>query len=447
MVEVQKQTLTTGPEECPPISQVAKALEENWSLKLTPVTLRRLEENRAHYEAETARRPVYGYCTGLGGLWQARGDCSHEWEENIIQEHARGTGESAPALLARSFMLSRIIQASRARAPLRPETLQRLVDAYNAGITPLIPQRGSLGASGDLVQSAHLAQCIYMGRGWAIAGTGTPPLPCSEALERAGMEPRYSLEPGEALALINNTAWTTGVALASLTRLWRIVDRLLRNHRLLSRITGCVGEEFSQEYLEEKKNIPHPLAREFSQTPCTTTSRLQDPYSIRCAPHTLAPLYTLVKALEETVSRELCSPGENPLIIGGKVYHGCHFHAGSVGVYCDALSIALVAALNMVERQASQLLDPNTTGLPAFLAGPESPVGEMITHYTLAAIVARARLLAAPASIHSIPTSGGQEDVVPQAAEAALKLWELTQLAEDALGLQERILKVAAERR
>ncbi len=438
-------TLELEPQRCPTAAMLYEALKHNHPLRLGQSTLKALREAREAYLEETRRRNVYGYCTGLGALWKSKGDCGPEWEERIIAEHARGQGEPAPSLVVRAFMLSRIIQASQAHAPLRPETLERLVHAYNKGITPQIPRHGSLGASGDLVPSAHLVQCVYHGRGWATEQGQGPPLPCSEALERAGMEPHYPLEPGEALALLNNTSWSAGLLLSSMMLIREFLTGVEDSFRRIARVTGCVSEEMERVNLGLKKSLHPRVVEAFSQTPCTSTERLQDPYSIRCAPHVLSPLYALLGHAEELVERELCSPGENPIVYNGRVMHGCHFYAGGLAVYADALSIAVAHAVNLLERQASLLLDNEATGLPAFLAPQGSPVGEMITHYTMAALAARSRQLAAPASVHSLPTSGGQEDIVPQAGEALLKLYDQAIILGDALGLLERLIKAAED--
>ncbi len=438
-------TLELEPQRCPTAERLYDALRHNHTISLGQSTIKALREAREAYLEETRRRNVYGYCTGLGALWKSRGDCGPKWEQRIIEEHARGRGEPVPALVARAFMLSRIIQASQAHAPLRPETLERLVQAYNEGITPQIPRHGSLGASGDLVPTAHLVQCIYQGRGWATEQGQGPPLPCSEALERAGMEPHYPLEPGEALALLNNTSWSTGLLLASSLLIREFLKGVEEAFRRITRVAGCVAEEMDRENLGLKKSLDPQAVEAFSHAPCTSTERLQDPYSIRCTPHVLSPLYALLRQAEELVERELCSPGENPIVHKDRVMHGCHFYAGGLAVYADALSIAVAHAVNLLERQASLLLDKETTGLPEFLAPQGSPVGEMITHYTMAALAARSRQLAAPASVHSLPTSGGQEDIVPQAGEALLKLYDQAILLGDALGLLERLIKAAEE--
>ncbi len=402
-----------------------------------------LDKTRSIYEEHAKKREIYGYCTGLGNRWNIRKKCGPEWERKVIEEHKKGTGETAPVELVKFFMLVRIIQLSQGRAPVRGIILKRLVDAFNNKLYPVIPLYGSLGASGDLIPSAHLVDCLFFGQGKAMFNNDI--IDCKNALEKIGVK-ELDLVPGEALALINNTAWSTGILLFTIIKTKKIIKNYLKLFREIIRLTKAVKEHYSPECGSSKKHpgimraIEGIGLKDFDEW---EEHRLQDPYSLRCVPQIVGALLDLLDFVEKTAINELCSTSENPIVENKKIIHTCNFHATHIALASDSLSIGLAVFSNLVERQFNQLLRQEITGLPDFLAGDESPVGEMITHYNIVSILGRIRSLASPASIHNSPTSMLQEDIVPQAFNAAYKAYEITRLLETLVETEKVVLEKA----
>jgi histidine ammonia-lyase len=431
--------------QCLSLGDFERSVYGSEDLEISQDIFETLERSRSVYLKEIAYRDVYGACTGLGARLGYRGSCSSDWEARVIEEHAVGSEPWAPQDLVRGFMITRISQLSRGFAPVRGIILRRLVDAYNAGILPLIPLRGSLGASGDLVQSAHLARCLYMGLGDALIRSTGSIISCNEALKRISALP-LELEVGESLAIINNTAWSTWLLGASVIALKKEISRSLEIFRRALPICRCNKEHYMEETVGLKKHRGlAKVATELRDACRGGGARLQDPYSLRCSPQIYASLLDMLDFAESIFVREACSPTENPIVVGDRVFHTCGFYASHVAIALDALSIAVAHLANLIERRMAQILRSEITGLPDFLAGKDSPVGSMIIHYIASTITSRIRLLASPTSIHTTPTSHLQEDITPQAGEAGIKLLEQIKLLEELSNL-EQILVERAEK-
>ncbi|MEB3778917.1 MAG: aromatic amino acid ammonia-lyase [Desulfurococcales archaeon] len=402
----------------------------------------RLEKAREAYLYEARKgKQIYGYCTGLGALFDKnKGTCKPEYEDIVLKEHAVGTGEAAPASIVRGFLFVRLTQLSQGNAPVRGLVARRIEEALNNDIIPVIPVVGSVGASGDLVPSAHAFLCIHRGVGQAYYGGRV--VPCSKALEESGLD-EVILEPGEALALINNTAWST--SLAGLGALG-ILDLLTYSIKVLKktlRITGCNPEHYSEALVTAKKGDYNRVFLELLGDVECDPKRLQDPYSIRCNPQIYSSLLEVANHARKLVEEEMCSSTENPLIIDGKVLHGCAFHSIKAGIASDTMLIVLANLANLVERRIANLLSGKITGLPEFLATPESSVGAMIAHYVAAAITAEVRRASTPSTINSIPTSGSQEDINPMSPDAGLKLLNAVRRVRDLVAIEEAVVEAA----
>jgi len=402
--------------------------------------VRALDSGRRFLEFEASRRSVYGYCTGLGALAEHRGLCGPEWEHRVLVEHAVGVGGWAPLEVSRLFLFVRLLQMSMGYEPVRGILALRLVDALNSQITPLVPVRGSLGASGDLAPSAHAMLCVYEGQG--LASYRGSIVGCLEALRAEGLQP-LSLEPGESLALINNTAWSTATLVYAIIKLEDVVHRSLKVARETLEVCRCVGEHYDGRVSALKRHPGIARALEELQNPkCVERVRLQDPYSLRCTPFIYGALLEVIDYAKTVALREACSTSTNPVVVEGSVLHSCAFYAAHIAIVADLLSIAIAHVANVIERRIAQVMRGDITGLPDFLA-IGGPVGAMIQHYVAAALTARIRALATPHSIHSIPVSGLQEDVVPQAGEATLRLLELVDLLEQLVSLEEKVVSIA----
>ena len=395
---------------------------------------------RASYEAATTKGEVYGYEGGLGALAEVKQERWPGRERVALAEHDTSVGPEAPREFVRAAMTVRASQLSQGSGPVRPSVLRRIVDALNHDIVPVVGLQGSVGASGDLAPLARIARCLFYGEGMAmVRGQATP---CSEAIKPLGGT--LELQPGEALALINSNAWSVGIAALGVCAAQRLVRAsiVVASHTL--EVTGCNPQHFSVAVA----SVKGPSAREAIEllgSPCSRTPRLQDPYSIRCIPQVYGASLEALAFARGVIEREASSPSENPFVWDGSVYHACNFHAAPASLAADTAKLALASVGNSIERRTAQVLRASVTGLPAFLAAKESVVGAMIYQYTAASLAARLRSLSAPSSVHSLPTSELQEDVVSMAPNAAVDL-----VAADAVLLRliavEEALSRAAKR-
>ncbi len=405
-----------------------------------PPGLERLDEAREAYLEEARRRRVYGYCTGLGAL-HSRSGCGPGYERRVLEEHAVGAGPHAHPYIVRAFMATRILQLTAGQAPVRSSAALRILEALNHRITPLVPLYGSVGASGDLAPSAHAFLCIYYGVGEALYGGER--VTCAEALEASGLGV-LELEPGEALALINNTAWSTGAAALGVEAARRALSLWLDAARASLEAAGCNPEHYDPGVLSTRRHRGVAEAAERLRGCPRPTGRLQDPYSLRCTPMIGGAALELIEYARGVVEREACAPTENPTVAHGRVWHWCGFHAIYPGLAADAAALSVSHLVGASERRIAQLLRGEVTGLPDFLAGEGSPVGAMITQYTAASMAAEARRESCPATVHSIPTSGLQEDYVSMAPMAAYKLVRLAGLLAMTAAIEESLARAAA---
>lgn len=431
--------LTVGLGTCPGFDAFKRVLEGE-VVVVEDDLVKALDSARAILESEALKREIYGYCRGLGALMERRGFCGHEWERRVLEEHAVGLGEWAPYEVSRLFLFIRLLQMARGFDPVRGILALRLAEALNARITPLIPIRGSLGASGDLVPSAHAIQCIVEGRGLALYKSSV--VECSHALESEGLKP-VDLMPGEALVLINNTAWSTAMLAYVVMKLEDILFKSLKVATETLEVCRCVREHYEPR-VSLLKNHPgvERVMSIISSLECNNVARIQDPYSLRCTPFIYSALLEVLDYAKMVALRESCSTTSNPTVVEGRVLHSCPFHAVHIAIAADTLAIALAHMANTIERRIAQVMRGDITGLPDFLA-VDGPVGAMIKHYVAVAITARMRALATPFSIHSIPVSHLQEDVIPQAGEATLRLLEMVKLLEQLVSLEEEVTSIA----
>jgi histidine ammonia-lyase len=378
-------------------------------------------------------RPVYGISTGFGSLAtvpippERRADL----QLALIRSHAAGVGAPVEVEVVRAMTLLRARSLAMGRSGVRPIVVERLVDLLNHGITPVVPEHGSLGCSGDLAPLAHVALAL-LGEGEVVVdGVRGPAGP---ALAAAGLVP-ITLEAKEGLALINGTDGMLGMlALAALD-----ASALLRTADVVAALSveALLGTDavFRAELQQLR---PHPgqqasaanLVRLLAGSAVVASHRVGDPrvqdaYSLRCAPQVHGAGRDTLGFVEQVVARELESTVDNPVVLAdGSVSSTGNFHGAPLGYAADFLAIALADLASMSERRIDRLLDAHRSqGLPPFLAAdPGVNSGLMIGQYTAAALVAENRRLAVPASTDSIPTSAMQEDHVSMGWAAARKL-------------------------
>mgnify|MGYP002780390341 CR=1 FL=1 len=401
---------------------------------LHPEAEARMQRTRAIVEAAAASgEPVYGVNTGFGKLSEvaiARADLAN-LQRNLVRSHAAGVGEPLPRPEVRAMMLLRANVLATGYAGARPALVRLLLDMLAADVVPIVPERGSVGASGDLAPLAHLA-LVLIGEGRARCGDaeGTG----AEMLARVGLRP-ITLEAKEGLALINGTQAHTAVAAlatAEIGRLWRqahvigalTLDTLLGTpdafDARIHAARGQIGQEQSAALL--RALLADSALRESHRT---GDPRVQDAYALRCMPQVFGPALDAWTFARGLVSRELNAATDNPLVMEtGELVSGGNFHGQAVGLASDVLAIACANLAVMSERRSDRLVHPELSHhLPPFLAanaGLES--GLMMAQVTAAALTSDLKRLAAPSSVDSVPTSGNKEDVVPMAMNAALKL-------------------------
>ena len=368
--------------------------------------------------------PVYGVSTGFGSLATTviPAERREELQRSLIRSHAAGMGPAVEDEVVRAMMLLRARSLALGYSGVRPVVVDRIVELLNAGITPAVPEHGSLGASGDLAPLAHVAL--------ALIGEGE----CAPAAAAAGVAP-ITLQAKEGLALINGTDGMLGMlvlALADLDVLLRTADitaamsieALLGTDRAfaadLMALRPHAGQTVSASNLRQLLGGSAIVASHRTDDP-----RVQDAYSLRCTPQVHGAARDAAANAITTADTELRSAIDNPTVLpDGRVESCGHFHGIPVGMQCDFLAIAAAEVGSIAERRTDRLLDCSRShGLPPFLvadAGVNS--GLMIVQYTQAAMVAENRRLAAPASVDSIPTSAMQEDHVSMGWSAARKL-------------------------
>jgi histidine ammonia-lyase len=377
--------------------------------------------------------PAYGVSTGFGSLANVviPPERRAELQRALLRSHAAGLGPPVEREVVRAMMLLRARSLAMGRSGVRPVVVERLVDLLNAGITPVVPEHGSLGASGDLAPLAHCA-LLLIGEGEVlIDGSRVPAAP---ALAAAGIEP-LELGPKEGLALINGTDGMLGMlvlALADLERTLKLADvaaamsveALLGTDRAFAE--DLIALRPQQGQAASAANMRRLLAGSaIVASHRWGDDRVQDAYSLRCAPQVLGAARDTAAFARTAADAELAAAIDNPLVLpDGRVESCGNFHGAPLAYACDFLAIASADVGAIAERRTDRLLDATrSAGLPPFLAddaGVNS--GLMLAHYTQAALVAENRRLATPASVDSLPTSAMQEDHVSMGWGAARKL-------------------------
>ncbi|MGE3064321.1 MAG: histidine ammonia-lyase [Hyphomicrobiaceae bacterium] len=377
--------------------------------------------------------PVYGINTGFGKLASVRiaeGELA-ELQRNIVLSHAAGVGEPVPSDIVRLMMALKLASLAQGASGVRPATLALLEGMLSAGILPVVPRQGSVGASGDLAPLAHMAAAM-IGVGEVLTPDGREP--AADALKRAGLAP-VALAPKEGLALLNGTQFSTAWALAALFELATLFDTAL--------VTGVLATEAAKGSDAPFDPRIHLLRRHRGQIDCADAlrtlmagsairashlvgdDRVQDPYCLRCQPQVMGAALDVLRTAAATLATEANAVSDNPLIFAEDTaaLSGGNFHAEPVAFAADTMALAACEIGSLSERRIAMLVDPALSRLPAFLTPkPGLNSGFMIPQVTAAALVAENKQRAAPASIDTIPTSANQEDHVSMAAHAAVRL-------------------------
>ncbi|WP_432250858.1 histidine ammonia-lyase [Streptomyces sanyensis] len=424
------------------VEDVVAVARDGARVELSPEARAALAEARAVVDALAAKpEPVYGVSTGFGALATRHisPELRVQLQRNIVRSHAAGMGPRVEREVVRALMFLRLKTLCSGRTGVRPEVAQTMADVLNAGITPVVHEYGSLGCSGDLAPLSHCALAL-MGEGDAEGPDGTL-RPVAELFAEHGVEP-VELHEKEGLALLNGTDGMLGMlimALADLSRLYTSADitaaltleALLGTEKVLAPELHAIRPHPGQaasaaNMLSVLKGSG--LTGHFQEE---EAPRVQDAYSVRCAPQVAGAGRDTLAHATLVAERELAAAVDNPVVLlgdtaggEGRVESNGNFHGAPVAYVLDFLAIAAADLASIAERRTDRLLDKNRShGLPPFLAddaGVDS--GLMIAQYTQAALVGEMKRLAVPASADSIPSSAMQEDHVSMGWSAARKL-------------------------
>ncbi len=429
------------------LGQLEQIARRDARVELAPSSLEKLRQARALVDRIAAGdKAAYGINTGFGTLAEvriAKGDLK-QLQRNLILSHAAGVGEPLPPSETRSLMTLRANVLAKGHSGIRPETVHTLIEMINRDVLPVIPSRGSVGASGDLAPLAHLALTL-IGEGDAIFEGRR--MRSSTALTEAGLEP-VILEAKEGLALINGTQAICAVGGGAVERAARLLE--------IADIAGAMTVEAMMG--SHKPFLPqiHAARPQLGQVACAANLRrlladseivvahadcakVQDPYSLRCMPQVHGAARDGVRFARETLAIEINSGTDNPLVFAEEelIVSGGNFHGQPVSQACDMLAIAVTQLAAISERRVEQLVNPSLSGLPAFLtenSGLNS--GFMIAQVTAAALVAESRILCHPACVDSIPSSAGREDHVSMGMGAALKARQVVENVRSVLAIE-----------
>lgn len=418
------------------IDDVITIARHNAHVVLSDAAMDALATSRTHIETlATSLQPVYGISTGFGALAtrHVSPELRVQLQRSLIRSHAAGVGEPVEREVVRALITLRLKTLCSGRTGVRPIVAQTMAAVLNAGITPVVREFGSLGCSGDLAPLAHCA-LVLMGEGEAVDANGTR-RPVPELLSAAGIAP-IELREKEGLALINGTDGMLGMLILALADLSMLIDSLDVVAAMSVEALLGTNAVFQPELHEPMR--PHPgqavsAARMFAtlkDSPIVAShlhddDRVQDAYSLRCAPQVAGAMRDTMSHAMLVATRELAATIDNPVVMpDGRVSSNGNFHGAPVGYVLDFLAIAVADLGSMAERRTDRMLDKTrSNGLPPFLADdPGVDSGLMIAQYTQAALVSENKRLAMPASVDSIPSSAMQEDHVSMGWNAARKL-------------------------
>ena len=430
------------------VEAVVEVARRGRSVTLDPAAAERMRATRAVVERLLAEgRTVYGVNTGFGDLADVRIEPAQtaELQRNLVRSHAGGVGAPLPEEVVRAMLLLRANALAVGLSGVRPELAVLLCDLLNAGVHPVIPSRGSVGASGDLAPLAHMA-AVLIGEGEALVG-GAGPFPGGEALAQAGLTP-LALEAKEGLALLNGTQLMGALGTLALADARRLTGSAnVVGAMSLEAMLGTAAA-FDEALIGAR---PHPgqvavaahlrallAGSAIGASHAASPHKIQDPYSLRCMPQVHGAVRDTFDHLERVLTVEINSATDNPLVFpDGRVVSGGNFHGEPLALAMEAAKTAVIELATISERRTARLLDAHLSGLPPFLSdAPGLGSGLMMVQYTAAALVNELQVLAHPAAVDTIPTSANQEDHVSMGATTALHLRTAVEHAETVLAIE-----------
>lgn len=429
------------------IEELVAVARENAEVRFSDSAQARIKAARALVDRWVREeRRIYGVTTGFGALSDVAisGKDTRRLQENILMSHAAGVGRPLEAEAVRAVMTLRVKDFARGHSGIRLETAQQLIDLLNRGVVPVIPEKGSVGASGDLAPLAHLA-LVLLGKGEAFFKGQQ--MSGDRALKACGLEP-IQLQSAEGLALVNGTQVMTAIgalAVHDARCLCRLSDvaaamtlEVLMGSRTefnpkIHQVRPHPGQMAAAANMER---ITHASEIISSHSDC---SRIQDAYTLRCSPQVHGATRDAVDYCRQVIETEMNASTGNPLIFADseEFLLGGNFHGQPVALAMDFLGMAAAELANISERRIERLVNPMLSGLPAFLVSDGGlNSGFMIAQYTAAALVSENKVLAHPASVDSIPTSANKEDHVSMGTIAARKCREIVANTEHVIAVE-----------
>jgi histidine ammonia-lyase len=435
------------------VAQVVAVAREGRRIAVDSQARDRMEASREVIDRVLAEgRTVYGVTTGFGDLADVRIEPIQTalLQRNLVRSHAAAVGSPLPTDVVRAMLLLRANTLAVGLSGVRVRLAELLCDMVNAGVHPVIPSRGSVGASGDLAPLAHLA-LVVIGEGEAeVDGR---PMSGLEGLLLAGLEP-LELEAKEGLALLNGTQLMAGIGALAVWDARRLSETADVVGAMSLEAMEGTDASFAEPLIAAR---PHPgqgasaahlrallAASQIGAMHRDSPHRVQDAYSLRCMPQVHGAVRDAIDQLERVVSVEINAATDNPLVFpaslehpDGAVISGGNFHGEPLALVLDYAKAAVTELASISERRTARLMDAHHSGLPAFLSEhPGLESGLMIAQYTAAALVNELQTLAHPSSIDTIPTSADQEDHVSMGATSALHLLEVLDRAATVLAIE-----------
>jgi histidine ammonia-lyase len=416
-------------------------------VKINPKTISKINKCRKYVEKIVDRgKIVYGINTGFGKLCRERisKEDIEKLQENLVLSHALSVGPVFCEEEVRAIMLLRANVLAKGYSGVRLELLQTLVDMMNKGVHPMIPEKGSVGASGDLAPLAFIA-LVLMGKGWAFYKGKL--MDGKRVLKNAGIKP-LKFAAKEGLALINGTCVMTALGVLSLLKAERLTQLADMAGALSLEAALCTPEAFDKNIQKVRK---YKGQREVARNLINLTKqsqiiefhkacpKVQDPYSFRCMPQVNGAVRDTLSHIRSILNIEINSATDNPLIFPDedRVISGGNFHGEPVALALDFLGIAISELASISERRIAALMNPEISDLPVFLTkDPGLNSGFMMAQTVAASLVSENKSLSHPASVDSIPTSNNQEDHVSMGTIAARKAREVVNNTEEVLAIE-----------
>jgi histidine ammonia-lyase len=428
------------------LKDVKEVLFSKQMVSASPKSMEAVQKSREAVERIVSeQKVVYGINTGFGKFSDVLIDKEHvrDLQLNLIRSHACGVGEPFPEIVSRAMLLLRANALLKGYSGARPIVIERLLELLNKDIIPVIPQQGSLGASGDLAPLSHQA-LVLVGEGEVFyKGKRMDSL---EALQQEGICP-LTLEAKEGLALINGTQAMTAMGVVGYLE----AEQLAFESELIASMTieGLHGimDAFAEEVhlargYQQQIDTAKRIRGYLSDSLLTTVQgelRVQDAYSLRCIPQVHGASWQALDYVKEKLEIEINAATDNPLIFddGEKVISGGNFHGQPIAFAMDFMKIAVAELANISERRIERLVNPQLNDLPPFLSPePGLQSGAMIMQYAAAALVSENKTLAHPASVDSIPSSANQEDHVSMGTIAARHAYQIIQNVRRVLSIE-----------